>query len=170
MFTDNGSEKGAHYIHSLWLFSHIEILRSNQPTDCPGSYKEYHSLAPFVRQVKAFFHYRTGLEYKKKIILKFRTELNHPWLLGKRLPRLVSSRIPDPFPGSPAFWQFHPWPTPTPEKSTRMRQSSHQCSINKPWLLMSTQVMEIYRWPWGQRPRLAQSLSRVLTLCNPYGL
>ena len=30
MFSDNGSEKGDHYIHSLWLSSHTEILRSNQ--------------------------------------------------------------------------------------------------------------------------------------------
>ena len=48
-----------------------------------------------------------------------------------------------------------------------MRQSSHQCSINKPWLLMSTQGMEIYRWPQGQQPRLAQSLSRVPVLLWP---
>ena len=53
------------YIH-FGFFPYIEIVRSNQPTDCPGSYKEYRSLAPFVRQVKAFFHYRKGLEYKKK--------------------------------------------------------------------------------------------------------
>ena len=55
------------YIH----FGFLPTLKYSEvtsiTTDCPGSWKEYRSLAPFVRrQVKAFY-YRKGLEYKKKL-------------------------------------------------------------------------------------------------------
>ena len=75
------------YIH-FGFFPYIEIVRSNQPTDCPGSYKEYRSLAPFVRQVKAFFHYRKGLEYKKKNYFEVQNWTQPPLVTGKKTAKI----------------------------------------------------------------------------------